>query len=368
MGPSPFGLPRAPIDDPRFRKETVSSKPVALLTFTRNNVTDGLALLRRLPTSIDEAIVVDSSDPEGSAQLERELPKPIGRLVRAIPTGYSDLLIPFGVSEIRAEWVLHCDPDEEVSPGLANRLTRLGDSEGFIVPRYETSPGAYTYHLRLFRPDWFRPADPTYSFPGIDGRVRKLPEVECLIHHRSYGPPLSADYAREMMDIESFERPLDRKWLRDVLPWPRLRRADKAPGPNETNDAGEPLSPAAAMLGTLSATTLGLLRTGSRRFAAFQWRYNRARASFRAGLPAPERARRQRITAETRQNGGLTHYLGFDDPSYVRALTSTFAWDRPGLDVLHELIRYRFEQGRPLPDWRAAGISINSGLATHKIP
>ncbi len=334
----------------------MTADSVGLLTFTRNNADEGIDLLRRLPPGVSEAVVVDSSDPPEADRLVRGLSRSSDRVVRAIPTGYANLLIPLGVDEVHSAWVLHCDPDEEVSPGLTNRLQHLESADGYVVPRFEPSLDAFSYHLRLFRRDRFVPPNPTYGFPRVNGKVVKLPSDECFVHRRRYGPSLDRDYKTRVMDLESIERPLDRLWLMQVLPILRARRArDKAP-PLSSRSSGELLSPTSALLASLAVSVFGFLRTGSPRFAEYLWRYHRARAMFWATLSSEERSRRSNITRDVRGHGGLTHYLGFDDPPYVRNLTESYSWDRSGIEVLHELIRHRFEKGIPMPRWSPARI------------
>lgn len=190
---------------------------VGLLTFSRDNVEDVLELVRDLRSEVDEVLVVDSSSPDSWDRIDRGIAAMDAVRVRVLPTGYMDLLLPFGVHELRSEWVLRLDPDERPSRGLLDRLGRLGDSDGFVIPRWEVSWKAYTHHLRLFRKSRFGTPSPAYGFPEISGRLDRLPRSECVIHRRSYGTKLSADYTSRVMDIESWERPLDSTWLKQTV-------------------------------------------------------------------------------------------------------------------------------------------------------
>jgi hypothetical protein len=324
---------------------------VALLTFNRNDPVRTIELVRRLSDYVTEAVVVDSSDPAAWKLLEGGLSPPTHRAVRAIPTGYADLLQPVGVDEATAEWVFYCDPDEEPSPELLRRVAHPEGADAYIVPRWERTLSAFTPHLRLYRRGAFMAPDPAYAFPGIRGTVRKLPRSECLIHHRDYRAALAEDYRSRVMDLESFERPVDGVWFRAVLgPAVRLSRVGSPPDAGVSPRTSIPES--AAALGTLVVAARELFRTGSPAAAAFQWKYHRARAQFQAGLPEEERRRRAAITRATRAGGGLIHFLGFDRPVYVRTLTSSFTWDLDGPAVLHRLIDYRFQHGHPMPSWQ----------------
>jgi len=328
----------------------MSSPSVALLTFDRNDPTRTLGLVRRLSDHVQETVVVDSSDPAPWGVLEAGLHPPGQRAVRVIPTGYADLLQPVGVDEITSEWVFYCDPDEEPSPDLLRRIANPEGADAFVVPRWERTLGAYTPHLRLYRREAFIAPNPAYAFPGIHGVVRKLPRNECLVHHRDYRSALEDDYRTRVMDLESFERPVDAAWFRGALR-PAFRGSSTAPPETPTSPPPRPISDAAATLATAAVAARELLLTGSPASAAFRWRYHRARLRFQAELSPQERRRRSEINQATRAGGGLIRYLGFDRPQYVRSLSASFTWDLDGPTVLHRLIDFRFEQGAPMPSW-----------------
>jgi hypothetical protein len=324
----------------------MASPDVALLTFNRNDPIRTLELLDRVADHVREAVVVDSSDPTPWRKLERGLRPPSRRALRAIPTGYADLLQPVGVDEATAEWVFYCDPDEEPSPGLLRRLTDLDGADAYVVPRWEESLGAYTPHLRLFRRSAFVAPDPAYAFPGIRGKVGKLSRGERLVHHRDYRSAVYGDYRTGMMDLESFERPMDRTWV-----WGALAGAGRSPTASRSPVSPEAASEVAVTLVSLRLAATELLRTGSLAYSAFQWAYQLERARFYWALPPEERRRRAQITRAARAAGGLIRYLGFDRPEYVRSLSEGFTWDVDGLTVLHRLIDFRFSEGTPMPSW-----------------
>jgi|HubBroStandDraft_1064217.scaffolds.fasta_scaffold08440_7 hypothetical protein len=323
---------------------------VGLLTFNRNDPRRTLDLLRRLSGNVTEAVVVDSSDLGPWRDLEAGLQPPRLRAIRAIPTGYADLVQPTGVAALTTDWVFYCDPDEEPSPGLLHRVAHPEGADAYVVPRWEQSLRAYTPHLRLYRREVFVPSDPAYAFPGIRGVVKSLPRSERLIHHRDYRMALAADYRTRVMDLESLERPVDGVWFRSVLPGShgsRSRGSSQAGGPTPVI----PISPVAAAFAAGVSAARALLQTGSLPFSTFQWRYHRARAQFQAALSREEQDRRAHLTRSIRGAGGMIRFLGFDRSDYVRDLTATFTWDMDGLEVLHRLLAYRLDRGHPMPAW-----------------
>ncbi len=327
---------------------------VGLLCLTRNNPEEALQLAGRLRSHVDEIVVVDSSDPERWSLLEKGLDGPNESVARALPTGYSDLLVPFGVAALRTDWVFQCDPDEYPSNGLLARLREPGNADGFVVLRREATVGGVTRHLRLFRRTHYSPANPSYGFPSIRGTVVSLPSTECLVHRREYRDGPSGDRWGRYMDIESIERPPDDRWLRDATTLrlgPRSLRV--LPGLGQTSTPGR-ISPPAQELGMILGSLLDLVASRSPGYAIYTWRYRQGVRAYLRRLGPAEVERRYRLTLDIRSNGGLVHYLGFDRPEYVRRLTATFGWDREGLSVLHELLRVRFESRQILPEWAAA--------------
>ena len=324
---------------------------VGLLTFSRNNVGEVTELVRRMRTHVDETVVVDSSDRDRWSELEQGVNFPKVHVVRAIPTAYLDLLLPFGVSMLDADWIFQCEPDEEPSDQLISRLRNTGEAAGFVVPRYEASVRAFTHHLRLFRKSCFSPQNPAFGFPTIRGRVVRLPRSECLAHHRDYSAGITDDYRVRVMDLESIERPFDLVWLRDSISLHSGHRAVcLLPLPKEARDPRR-LSRPAITLGMLAGTFLDAVRFRSWEYSVYAWKYRKAALAFVSALPPEEVSRRYAMTLAARRNGGLIRYLGFDDPEYVQRLTSSFTWDLDGLAVLHTLLQIRFEQGSPMSDW-----------------
>ncbi len=295
----------------------MGSATVALLTFNRNDSRATVELVRRLTGHVDEVVVIDSSEEAGWTDLLGGLRFPRERAVRSIPTGYADLLQPLGVAEVSSEWVFYCDPDEDPSPGLLGRLEHLDGADAFVVPRWERAVGAYTPHLRLFRKAAFLPPDPAYAFPTIRGTTRKLPRSERLVHRRDYRSALEGDYATRVMDLESFERPVDNRWIRSVLSGSIGRRADPTPG-HRVHQRERPVSEPAAALAAGLISIRELAKSGSPAWAKFQWRYHRARAWFQNQLPLDERRRREEVVrANACQRG--SHPVSGVRPTRVRS-------------------------------------------------
>jgi hypothetical protein len=317
---------------------------VALLIFSRNDLPSAWTVVRSLTEVVDEVVVVDSSDPDRFAEGMARPPAPAGvRVLRVVPTGSADLLHPYGVAHVRSDWTLRVDTDEEVSDELRRRLGTLGDSDGYLVPRWEVGLRAYTWHVRLFRTHAYVPAVPAFANPTVRGTLRPLARRERLVHHadfRQYGA--GGDRWTRYADVESYERPFSRSYARSTL-----SPFDRGVGPWERTD--RPLSPPAARFVLGVEAVRSWLTTGSWRFASFVWRYGLGRISYAERLGGDERSVRLAVTAEIRAAGGMVRYLGFDDAAYVDRLTADWAWSSDGPELLEELLRYRHAHGRPRP-------------------
>jgi hypothetical protein len=321
---------------------------VGLLVFTRNNGAEALRSIDRFASVVRETVLVDSSNPPFRVPAGAVAAKAPVKLIRAVPTGYPELLLPFAVHHLTAEWVLRVDPDEEPTDGLLDRLRHLA-GDGYAVPRQEQAVGGFTLHPRLFRRTSFAIPNPAYAFLPIRGTVRRLAPGEGLIHHHSSTADLADDYGERWADVECIERPYDRKYLASRLGplrflFPELRARDPGTG-------SEPLNGPATLVARSIDAMGNLLTVRSLRLTAFRWRYDAARARFLQNLSPEELRHRTAVTREARRAGGLIRFLGFDDPDYVTRLTDSFAWDDDRANVLHRLLNYRLTFGRPMPRW-----------------
>ena len=351
---------------------------LALLMFNLEETEGIVRNVRRLRSSVDEVVVVDSSSPRGYRELVAALAPYEVRVHRALPLGDADPLHPFGVSRVTSDRVLLLDADEEPSPALVADLPRLTDHAAYVVPRYEEGLRTYTFHLRLFRRGAVRYLGRSFDFPEVEGSLGHLDRAHAILHHARYDTYL-ADKARAVryFTVEGYERPFNGRYLADALTLPLPGRRFRVPVPARNTD--DPLSPAAVR----AAVELEFLRdlgTGrGLRAARFNRRYSLAKAAFFQGLPAADQAQVAAIAAEIQAAGGLFPYLGLADPTYVERLTATFGWDRTGLTVYEELLRHRHARGAPAervpadaarvpPPERASEPRVSVVIPTHDRP
>jgi hypothetical protein len=322
---------------------------LTFLTFTRNDGGEMLPTLELLRPLVQEVVVVDSSGPAERDRLLRTLRPPTERLVPAVALGDADLLRPYGLHLCTGEWVLSLDADEMPSRGLLETLPHVGGAAGYIIPRFEIALGAYRPQLRLFRRDRATYDGPSYRFPTIQGPVVTLAREQCILHRAPFGAYLAtSDRRRRYRLVEWLERPLSQKVAWEILARPSRAGFRPLPGVQWLFDRPfQPLSAPARRLAFAVEAVYDLLLTAQPRMALFRWRYNREREVDWRGLGEEDRRRYCRMAQAVASAGGLTHYLDLYRPEYVEWLTRTLPETAGGPPLLAELVRVRFETGRP---------------------
>jgi hypothetical protein len=335
---------------------TRAPKPtVALLMFTCNDLDQALLRIETVRDQVDEIVVIDSSEPMHLGPRRRHFEDLSVRIHRALPTGYVDLLRPYGVSRVSSEWTLLLETDEEPSPGLMARLSTPGEMDAYWVPRYEQQLRGTTRHLRLFRTRAYAPGAEAYGHPQIRGRIGGLAPGEFLVHHRDFGRYLEGrDRSRRLLTIESYERPFTGRMARQLLTFRGRGSETLWPGSRLlAARLDEELSGPASHLVLWLEFLRSVATTGNLRLARFDRSYGLARWRFLQHLTTADRTLRLEIARELRRGGGMLRYLGFEDFGYVERLTAEFGWDRTGSEVLETLLHFRHEQGHPMPHFSA---------------
>jgi (heptosyl)LPS beta-1,4-glucosyltransferase len=164
------------------------------------NEADKLGKCLKSVSWADEVIVMDLSSTDNSAAIAREYG---ARVVRHEPVSIVELVRNELSSEARGEWVLVLDPDERVTPGLAQELRHLANRKDFdavVIPRMNFDLGyppgnpihRYEPQLRMFRRARVKwPMIPNALPRVINDRLHRLPSRDDLviIHDRSRNIP-----------------------------------------------------------------------------------------------------------------------------------------------------------------------------------
>jgi (heptosyl)LPS beta-1,4-glucosyltransferase len=155
---------------------------------------------------VDEILVMDLESTDGSAEVAKQYgARVISRQVLPIVEPLRNEV----ASRACSEWILALDPDERVTPGLADELRRLAkrcDLDAIVIPRMNIDFGyppshpiqRYEPQIRMYRRDrvvW--PSFPN-KLPEIDeDRLHRLPQKDdvVLIHNRNRSIPEALERA-----------------------------------------------------------------------------------------------------------------------------------------------------------------------------
>jgi glycosyltransferase involved in cell wall biosynthesis len=210
---------------------TASSTSLGVLVITRNEE----ANIRRCLDSVafaDQVVVVDSESTDRTAEIARTS----GAEVHVRPWPGFAAQKAFALAELRTEWVLWIDADEEVSTALRHDIEAVlhapSDAAGFRVPRMVRYLGRWIRHggwypdpkLRLFRREAGRFDDRlVHEGVEVDGPIRTLdgPLYHYPYRDREHHARKIEQYAR--LAAEQIERDGRRPTVVDLLLRPPVR-------------------------------------------------------------------------------------------------------------------------------------------------
>ncbi len=200
-------------------------KKLSLLTFTRNHVDRVFSLIDDLYDTMDDIVLIDSSD-----KAEREKLYAMKKRKRwaklkifyMVPLGFVEIYRPYGLKKCKNDWVLYLDVDERISEGLKDDIGRIinsKDCSAFNLRRYEDVDKAktdfFTFQIRLFRKSKTRYKGIIDERPIVKGRTCYLEQNEYYIEHRlqlmrhsenEYYKPINIFMKYELMSYAEFNR------------------------------------------------------------------------------------------------------------------------------------------------------------------
>lgn len=157
-----------------------------------------------------EVVVVDCASSDSTAKVARRAG---ARLFRRPNLMNLNVNKAFGVSRVRAPWVLYIDPDERVPPALRREILGViaspGAAEAYEMPRRNFYFGRWLRHGGKY-PDWQRrlfrrgmarfPARHVHEKLAVRGRIARLASP---LDHHPY-PDLEA-YFRKLVFYARFQ-------------------------------------------------------------------------------------------------------------------------------------------------------------------
>lgn len=140
-----------------------------------------------------EVVVVDMESADNTVKIAKESGAKVYTHKR---TGYVEPARNYAISKISGDWVLILDADEEVPPGLADKLIEIvnqPEADYFAIPRknivfnkwLRNSRWWPDYNLRFFRKGKVVWGDEIHSIPLTEGKGADLEANEelAIIHH-----------------------------------------------------------------------------------------------------------------------------------------------------------------------------------------
>ncbi len=133
---------------------------ISLLIFSRNDTANALDLAKSLLGSVDQVVIVDSSDEKEHKELvEKARQHHKIEVYYTLPLGYPDLLRAYGIGKCKMEWILLLDTDERLNGEFVQNLKEVVKGtkcDAFAIKRYEeASPEGhtafFTWQTRLFK-------------------------------------------------------------------------------------------------------------------------------------------------------------------------------------------------------------------------
>jgi len=177
-----------------------SEAPMISVCIVCRNEADKLGPCLESISWADEIIVMDLSSTDNSAAIAKEHG---ARVVSRAPVPIVEFVRNEVSAEACGEWILVLDPDERVTPGLAEELQRLAQRDEFdaiVIPRMNFDLGfppstplhRYEPQLRMYRRSKVKwPVIPNMLPTVPDERLYRLPRRDefVLIHDRSRNIP-----------------------------------------------------------------------------------------------------------------------------------------------------------------------------------
>ncbi|MDE1824681.1 MAG: hypothetical protein KGH74_05300, partial [Candidatus Micrarchaeota archaeon] len=189
---------------------------ISALIFCRNDIDKAVGLINDLYNTVDEIVVVDSSDARNSRKLlstkkTEELTKL--RIYHAIALGLADPLFMYGMGKCRSEWVLLMGTDERLSPALRKDLKKLIETDSakaftlrnYIMLNNKKATDFVTWQIRIFKKSSASFKGLLHEQPEINGAVEKLGDDKYCIKHYVVRM-LSGKSSIEYDKLEKYER------------------------------------------------------------------------------------------------------------------------------------------------------------------
>ncbi|MEM0150002.1 MAG: hypothetical protein QXW10_03845, partial [Candidatus Micrarchaeaceae archaeon] len=181
---------------------------LSLLIFSMNDTANALDLAASMLSSVDQVVIVDSSDGKEHKRLvEKSRKYHKIEVYYTLPLGYVEPFRFYGTDKCKGEWILYLDTDERLGKEFAENLGEIvknADCDGFAVKRYEESTAAshtqfFTWQIRLFRKSKVSFKGMIHEQATIKGRLCTLSDDYCIMHRTDLMHHEKNDYGKMML-------------------------------------------------------------------------------------------------------------------------------------------------------------------------
>lgn len=316
-----------------------------LLIFSFNSNDDVLRLFRSLKGSVDEIIIIDSSDNEQYHSLCSSIGE-AAKVYRVIPLGITDLYRSYATSKIRSEYVLNLDCDEAATPEFIRDFRSLNSASAYLVGWHHVKIEETAKKLILYRNGSVTYMGHVFESPKVKGPTVDISSSYQILHYADFEGGYGAEHSRyeRYFFYEAIGRPFTWKTLLREI---NLNFLAGRLGKDLTDELMQPSYVSKAII--LGAYIERIIRRPEQKnVARFLLQYGFDRVTYFSRLNKNQKKLFVSISNRVYEHDGLAHYLGLDDPNYLDDLTKTFDWKTKGIDVARKLIMFRFLEGKPL--------------------
>jgi hypothetical protein len=168
---------------------------LSLLTFTRNHVERLFGMIEDLYDTVDDIVIIDSSDKKDREELNAMIKKKKWNKIRIyyiVPLGFMELYRPYGLKKCKNEWVLFLCVDERISVQLKSDVIDIINNTkcaAFNADRYEnvsegeSKSNFFTFQIQLFRKSMVKYKGIVDERPEVNGETCMLDSSKYYVRH-----------------------------------------------------------------------------------------------------------------------------------------------------------------------------------------
>ena len=181
---------------------------LSLLIFSRNDTANALDLAKSMLNTVDQVVVIDSSDKEEHKKLiEKSSQNHKIEVYYTVPMGMTEPIRYYAFTKCKNEWVLLLDTDERLSSKFVDDIKGVINNAkctAFAIKRYEESTATahtqfFTWQTRLFMKDRVLFKGMIHEQPVVHGRLCTLDDKYFIAHRTDLMHHEKNDYNKMML-------------------------------------------------------------------------------------------------------------------------------------------------------------------------